>query len=217
MNNEKKAADIKNIESIEKLTDAIGFVDDGMISEYDEMYSAYDKKHEKQKAKGLHLRLLYRVAPLAACFILIIGGVIFALDGLGGHYTPDSNDGMPEGIHRNDGEVGTNDKSGGKYDELSTPDAEVMEPVEDGNYDNSPESFPKLEELLKLSDDEIKAVIKSNSTYYKTYIDHWNRYITKNSSNNCNFAVDNGSNITFIWDESGNIDDIIIDRGTSDS
>lgn len=221
MNNDKKNDDIKNIEGIEKLTDAIGFIDDEMISEYDEMCKNYNG--EKKRTAKRQVNLLYRALPLAACFVLIIGGVIFAIGGIGRHLS---------NIPRNDeaDTVGENSFAenavSNKYefdadrnpskDHLPMAPEGNAEPIYPAETDNI-EEFPDLEELLKLSDEEIKAVIRSNSNYYKTYVYHWNSHISQNTSNSCNFSVDNGSNITFTWDESGNIEDIIIDRATSDS
>lgn len=215
MNKSKKSNDI------EKLTDAIGFIDDDMISEYDEMCKKYNG--EKKRAAKRQVNLLYRALPLAACFVLIIGGVIFAIGGIGRHLS---------NIPRNDeaDTVGENsfaenavsnkyefdaDRNPSKDDLPMAPEGNA-EPIYPAETDNI-EEFPDLEELLKLSDDEIKAVIRSNSNYYKTYVYHWNSHISQNTSNSCNFHVNDGRNITLIWDESGNIDDIIIDRGTSDS
>lgn len=228
MSNGKKNEDIKNIEnienikSIEKLTDAIGFIDDGMISEYDEMY----KKGNTERSKVPHISLWRRAVPLAACFMLIIGGVVFALGGLGWNlsgsldgdpgYAAEKSDGNIWDIWHNKPEktdgAATPDQDADDASMAQKDEAEEPDPVEkDGD------TFPDLEELLKLSDEEIKAVIRSNSNYYKTYVYHWNSHISQNTSNSCNFSVDNGSNITFTWDESGNIDDIIIDRATSDT
>lgn len=207
MKNNKKTADT------EKMIDAIGFIDDDMICEYDEMCREHDKEHIKMRDRKRYLDLWRRAVPLAACFMLIIGGVMFALGGLGQHFA-DSLDGDQTYISgkNEDAENGAPNISDGAYDCDPPTEAEPADPSEDNT-----ESFPDLEELLKLSDDEIKAVIKANSNYYKTYVYHWNSHISQNTSNSCNFSVDNGSNITFTWDRHGNIAEIIINRNTSDS
>lgn len=215
MNKNKKSNDI------EKLTDAIGFIDDDMISEYDEMCKKYNG--EKKRTAKRQVNLLYRTLPLAACFVLIIGGVIFAIGGIGRHLSniPRNDEadtagenGFAENAVSNKYEFDA-DRNPSKDDLPMAPEGNA-EPIYPAETDNI-EEFPDLEELLKLSDEEIKAVIRSNSNYYKTYVYHWNSHISQNTSNSCNFHVNDGRNITLIWDESGNIDDIIIDRGTSDS